>query len=174
MTSAAAVIVPAAAIGWFVIGKPAFPAEAIGLSILSGALEAAYFGFLAAAYRRGDLSVVYPIALQLAARPAATPSAGFTDRRPTDQRPMPTPLSAAPIETATEGHGRLDGANDSAVSDDRCVCLERSRESFWRTRGWRNLAGSGAWLGTVRGCRGRVGIAARPRRSAELGRVHGV
>jgi uncharacterized membrane protein len=62
MTSAAAVIVPAAAIGWFVIGKPAIPAEAIGLSILSGALEAAYFGFLAAAYRRGDLSVVYPIA----------------------------------------------------------------------------------------------------------------
>ena len=62
MTSAAAVIVPAAAIGWFVIGQPAIPIEAVGLSILSGALEAAYFGFLAAAYRRGDLSVVYPIA----------------------------------------------------------------------------------------------------------------
>jgi uncharacterized membrane protein len=62
MTSAAAVIVPAAAIGWFIIGRPAIPIEAIGLSIVSGALEAAYFGFLAAAYRRGDLSVVYPIA----------------------------------------------------------------------------------------------------------------
>jgi uncharacterized membrane protein len=62
MTSAAAVIVPAAAIGWVVIGRPAIPPEAVGLSILSGALEAAYFGFLAAAYRRGDLSVVYPIA----------------------------------------------------------------------------------------------------------------
>jgi len=62
MTSAAAVIVPAAAIGWVVIGWPAVPLEAIGLSIASGALEAAYFGFLAAAYRRGDLSVVYPIA----------------------------------------------------------------------------------------------------------------
>jgi drug/metabolite transporter (DMT)-like permease len=62
MTSAAAVIVPAAAIGWVVIGRPAVPIEAIGLSIASGALEAAYFGFLAAAYRRGDLSVVYPIA----------------------------------------------------------------------------------------------------------------
>jgi len=62
MTSAAAVIVPAAAIGWFVIGRPPIPAEAVWLSILSGALEAAYFGFLAAAYRRGDLSVVYPIA----------------------------------------------------------------------------------------------------------------
>ena len=62
MTSAAAVIVPAAAIGWFVIGRPSIPIEAIGLSIVSGVLEAAYFGFLAAAYRRGDLSVVYPIA----------------------------------------------------------------------------------------------------------------
>jgi uncharacterized membrane protein len=62
MTSAAAVIVPAAAIGWVAIGRPAIPPEAIGLSILSGVLEAAYFGFLAAAYRRGDLSVVYPIA----------------------------------------------------------------------------------------------------------------
>jgi drug/metabolite transporter (DMT)-like permease len=62
MTSAAAVIVPAAAIGWIAIGRPAVPIEAIGLSVASGALEAAYFGFLAAAYRRGDLSVVYPIA----------------------------------------------------------------------------------------------------------------
>lgn len=62
MTSAAAVIVPAATIGWVVIGRPAIPVEAVGLSIVSGALEAAYFGFLAAAYRRGDLSVVYPIA----------------------------------------------------------------------------------------------------------------
>jgi len=62
MTAAAAVIVPAAAIGWVAIGRPTVPPEAIGLSVASGALEAAYFGFLAAAYRRGDLSVVYPIA----------------------------------------------------------------------------------------------------------------
>ena len=32
------------------------------LSVVSGVLEAAYFATLAAAYRRGDLSVVYPIA----------------------------------------------------------------------------------------------------------------
>jgi uncharacterized membrane protein len=62
MSAAAAVIVPAATIGWMLIGRPPIPLEAVGLSILSGALEAAYFGFLAAAYRRGDLSVVYPIA----------------------------------------------------------------------------------------------------------------
>jgi drug/metabolite transporter (DMT)-like permease len=62
MTSAAAVIIPAAAIGWFAIGRPAVPVEAVLLAAASGVLEAAYFGFLASAYRRGDLSVVYPIA----------------------------------------------------------------------------------------------------------------
>ncbi|HEX8009980.1 MAG TPA: hypothetical protein VF814_03440, partial [Casimicrobiaceae bacterium] len=36
--------------------------EGVGLGITSGVVEAAYFVFLAAAYRRGDLSVVYPLA----------------------------------------------------------------------------------------------------------------
>jgi drug/metabolite transporter (DMT)-like permease len=62
MSAAAAVIVPAAAIGWLISGRPPIPPEAIALGAASGVLEAAYFGFLAAAYRRGDLSVVYPIA----------------------------------------------------------------------------------------------------------------
>lgn len=62
MASGAALIVPAAAIGWLLIGRPPIPAEAFVLGTVSGVLEAAYFAFLAAAYRRGDLSVVYPIA----------------------------------------------------------------------------------------------------------------
>jgi len=62
MSTAALVIVPAAMVGWLVIGRPAVPSEAIVLGVASGVLEAAYFVFLAAAYRRGDLSVVYPIA----------------------------------------------------------------------------------------------------------------
>ena len=62
MLAASAVIVPAAAIGWWVSGRPPIPGEAIALGAVSGVLEAAYFAFLAAAYRRGDLSVVYPIA----------------------------------------------------------------------------------------------------------------
>ena len=62
MTAAAAVIVPAATIGWIASGRPPIPQEAVLLALASGILEAAYFGFLAAAYRRGDLSVVYPIA----------------------------------------------------------------------------------------------------------------
>ena len=62
MASGAAIIVPAAAIGWLLIGRPPIPGEAVVLGTVSGVLEAAYFAFLAAAYRRGDLSVVYPIA----------------------------------------------------------------------------------------------------------------
>jgi uncharacterized membrane protein len=62
LTSGAAIIVPGAAIGWFLTGRPPIPAEAILLGTLSGLIEAAYFSFLAGAYRRGDLSVVYPIA----------------------------------------------------------------------------------------------------------------
>ena len=62
MSTAGAIIIPAAIIGWLAIGRPAIPPQAIALGIASGVLEAAYFVFLAAAYRRGDLSVVYPIA----------------------------------------------------------------------------------------------------------------
>ena len=62
MTTAGALLIPAATVGWFLIGRPAIPTEAIGLGVLSGLLEAGYFAFLAAAYRRGDLSVVYPLA----------------------------------------------------------------------------------------------------------------
>jgi drug/metabolite transporter (DMT)-like permease len=62
MLSASVVIVPGAAIGWLAVGRPPIPPEAIVLGVASGVLEAAYFSLLAAAYRRGDLSVVYPIA----------------------------------------------------------------------------------------------------------------
>lgn len=62
LASGAAIIVPAAVIGWFLVGRPPIPGEAILVGVVSGVLEAAYFAFLAAAYRRGDLSVVYPIA----------------------------------------------------------------------------------------------------------------
>jgi uncharacterized membrane protein len=53
---------PAVVAGWFAAGRPGIPAEAAALGVLSGLLEAAYFVSLSAAYRRGDLSVVYPIA----------------------------------------------------------------------------------------------------------------
>src|SRR5262245_42158900 len=62
MSTAALIIVPAATIGWFATGAAPIPPEAVLVATISGALEAAYFVFLAAGYRRGDLSVVYPIA----------------------------------------------------------------------------------------------------------------
>ncbi len=62
MATAACVICPTAAVAWLVIGRPTVSSEALVLSVLSGLLEAIYFGFLAAAYRRGDLSMVYPLA----------------------------------------------------------------------------------------------------------------
>lgn len=62
MLAATIGIVPVAIGAWVLAGRPAMPAEGIGLGIASGIVEAAYFILLSAAYRRGDLSVVYPIA----------------------------------------------------------------------------------------------------------------
>jgi uncharacterized membrane protein len=60
--AAAAVIVPLGAVAWVVGGSRALPVEGLGLGVVSGIVEAVYFILLSAAYRRGDLSVVYPIA----------------------------------------------------------------------------------------------------------------
>ena len=62
MLAASVGIVPAGFAAWLAAGAPALPAEGIALGIMSGFVEAAYFILLSAAYRRGDLSVVYPIA----------------------------------------------------------------------------------------------------------------
>jgi uncharacterized membrane protein len=55
-------IVPAGIIAWWLDGQPPLPPEGIALALVSGVFEAVYFVLLSAAYRRGDLSVVYPIA----------------------------------------------------------------------------------------------------------------
>jgi uncharacterized membrane protein len=55
-------IVPAGVAAWWLGGQPALPVEGIALALVSGVIEAIYFVLLSAAYRRGDLSVVYPIA----------------------------------------------------------------------------------------------------------------
>jgi drug/metabolite transporter (DMT)-like permease len=56
------VTTPLAAVLWVAAGRPGLPLEAWELAILSAAAELVYFNFLSAAYRRGELSVVYPIA----------------------------------------------------------------------------------------------------------------
>ena len=56
------VLVPIAVVAWFVGGRFAIDPRGVAVAIGSGFLEAAYFVFLSAAYRRGDLSLVYPLA----------------------------------------------------------------------------------------------------------------
>ena len=62
MSTAGAIIIPVAAVLWLSGGAVPIPPEAVVVGIVSGVLEAAYFVLLAGGYRRGDLSVVYPIA----------------------------------------------------------------------------------------------------------------
>jgi uncharacterized membrane protein len=62
MLAASAGIVPVGIVAWWLDGQPALPVEGVALGVLSGVVEAVYFVLLSAAYRRGDLSVVYPIA----------------------------------------------------------------------------------------------------------------
>jgi drug/metabolite transporter (DMT)-like permease len=53
---------PFAIAGWFVVGRPPIPPEVWLLGVVSGLVEVIYLVLLAGAYRRGDLSVVYPVA----------------------------------------------------------------------------------------------------------------
>jgi uncharacterized membrane protein len=62
MATAGAVICPVSVVVWVATGRPEVPATSLALGTVSGVLEATYFSFLAAAYRRGDLSLVYPLA----------------------------------------------------------------------------------------------------------------
>ena len=55
---ASVTLVPA----WLALGRPAFAPAAVGLCLLSSILETIYLWLLSTAYRRGDLSAVYPIA----------------------------------------------------------------------------------------------------------------
>lgn len=62
MLAASVVIIPIGAAAWWVTGAADLPVEGVVLGLVSGTVEAGYFILLSAAYRRGDLSVVYPIA----------------------------------------------------------------------------------------------------------------
>jgi drug/metabolite transporter (DMT)-like permease len=53
---------PAVVVAWVLTGRPGLTPAAAGWCALSGVLEVTYLWLLAAAYRRGELSAVYPIA----------------------------------------------------------------------------------------------------------------
>ena len=59
---AALVVTVIAFVGWLFAGRPWLSPAAIALAAVSAVLELAYLFLLSAAYRRGELSVVYPIA----------------------------------------------------------------------------------------------------------------
>lgn len=62
MAAGAVLLVPSAAVAWWLVDRPPIPPAGLALGLVSGALEALYFWLLSAGYRRGDLSVVYPLA----------------------------------------------------------------------------------------------------------------
>jgi uncharacterized membrane protein len=62
MLAGTVLVVPIGAAVWWLRGAAPFPIEGIVIGVASGVFEAAYFILLAAAYRRGDLSVIYPLA----------------------------------------------------------------------------------------------------------------
>jgi drug/metabolite transporter (DMT)-like permease len=55
-------VTPLVGVVWLLAGRPGLPPAGWGLAVVSGLFELAYFIFLSEGYRRGDLSVVYPIA----------------------------------------------------------------------------------------------------------------
>jgi drug/metabolite transporter (DMT)-like permease len=62
LSASSLVITPLVVAAWLLTGRPAVPPRAWLLGGISGAVESIYFVCLSAAYRRGDLSVVYPLA----------------------------------------------------------------------------------------------------------------
>ena len=47
---------------WAIFGRPSITPEAVALGLISSVLETVYLWLLSSAYRRGELSAVYPIA----------------------------------------------------------------------------------------------------------------
>ena len=60
--AAALIVTPPTAVVWLLAGRPGLSAAAVGWCVLSVTFELAYLWLLSAAYRRGELSAVYPIA----------------------------------------------------------------------------------------------------------------
>jgi drug/metabolite transporter (DMT)-like permease len=62
-TAVAAVVATTSLVpAWLAFGRPTLTPSAVGLCLISSVLEAVYLWLLSSAYRRGDLSAVYPLA----------------------------------------------------------------------------------------------------------------
>ena len=71
---------PIAGAAWLATGRPGIPAGVWLLVLCSSLGELAYFVFLSAAYKRGDLSVVYPLARGTAPLLAVLAGLGLGER----------------------------------------------------------------------------------------------
>ena len=101
-----AVLVPVAIVAWVLGGRPPIDPSGVGLALVSGFLEAAYFICLSAAYSRGDLSLVYPLARGSAPLAAILVGVGLLGER----LALPAWLGVAClVAQVQEGHG-LDGS----------------------------------------------------------------
>jgi drug/metabolite transporter (DMT)-like permease len=60
--AAAVLMTPPAFVAWLFAGRPGLSTQAAALAAVSALLELTYIFLLSAAYRRGEVSVVYPIA----------------------------------------------------------------------------------------------------------------
>ena len=67
---------------WWALGMPPLSTTGWILAIVSGVVELAYFVTISSAYRRGDLSTVYPIARGTAATGAAIVGIAILGERP--------------------------------------------------------------------------------------------
>jgi drug/metabolite transporter (DMT)-like permease len=79
--AAALVITPPTAVAWILTGRPGFSQAAAGWCLLSASLELMYLWLLATAFRRGELSVVYPIARGSAPLLAVVAGLGLLNER---------------------------------------------------------------------------------------------
>jgi drug/metabolite transporter (DMT)-like permease len=75
------VLVPVALVAWLWNDRPSVSANAFWLAMGSAVLEATYFVCLASAYRRGGLSLVYPIARGSAPLLSVAVGIGLLDER---------------------------------------------------------------------------------------------
>lgn len=79
--AAVLIATPAVAVAWVWTGRPGLAPAAAGWCALSGVFEVTYLWLLAAAYRRGELSAVYPIARGSAPLLAVIAGLGLLDER---------------------------------------------------------------------------------------------
>lgn len=81
-------LTPPAAVAWLLLGRPGLGLKAVAVAAASAVVEVAYFVLLSGAYRRGELSTVYPIARGTAPILAVLVGVGILGER------------LAPLETA--------------------------------------------------------------------------